>query len=131
MEEALDLRGIPRVANRTLVCILLQDCGRRYMMNRRVVTSAVGTVLLLVPGTFSQSPKPSPTKPAAKQAVPDGQTSQAQDMQDAIAWERRKEAAAARWARIEAKHPSVTYDNNADRKDQPGQVKDPGPAPKK
>jgi hypothetical protein len=44
------------------------------------------------------------------------------DMQRAIAFERHKEAAAAREARIEAKHPTVFYNdadrakNNADRK---------------
>ena len=36
------------------------------------------------------------------------------DMQRAIAWEHYKAAAAARQARIEAKHPTVFY-NNADR----------------
>jgi hypothetical protein len=37
------------------------------------------------------------------------------DMQRAIAWERYKDMAAARQARKEAKHPSVTYNNNANR----------------
>ena len=37
------------------------------------------------------------------------------DMQRAIQWEKQKEAAAARQARLEARHPSVTYNNNADR----------------
>ena len=53
------------------------------------------------------------------------------DMQRAIAWERHKERAAARQARIEKKRPSVTYTNNsADRSDpsaSSNQVKDPGP----
>jgi hypothetical protein len=39
----------------------------------------------------------------------------ASDMQRAIQWERHKEAAAARQARLEARHPSVTYTNSADR----------------
>jgi hypothetical protein len=38
------------------------------------------------------------------------------DMAQAIAFERQKDAAAARQARIEAKHPTVTYSNTeADR----------------
>jgi hypothetical protein len=37
------------------------------------------------------------------------------DIQRAIAWEKHKDAAAARQARIEARHPTVTYNNNADR----------------
>ena len=38
------------------------------------------------------------------------------DMQRAIAWEHFKDAAAARQARLEAKHPSVTYsDRSANR----------------
>jgi hypothetical protein len=54
------------------------------------------------------------------------------DMQRAIAWERYKDMAAARQARKEAKHPSVTYSNsNANREvDEsiPGnKVVDPGP----
>lgn len=54
------------------------------------------------------------------------------DMQRAIAWEHHKDQAAARQARLERRHPSVTYDaNRADRSsDQSMQgrpVKDPGP----
>ena len=38
------------------------------------------------------------------------------DMQRAIAWEHHKDQAAARQARLERRHPSVTYDaNRADR----------------
>ena len=54
------------------------------------------------------------------------------DMQRAIAWERQKERAAARQARLEKRHPSVTYDNNsanrsADEPSPANEVKDPGP----
>jgi hypothetical protein len=55
------------------------------------------------------------------------------DMQRAIAWERQKDRAAARQARLEKRHPSVpaVADNNsANRTDenQPANtVKDPGP----
>jgi hypothetical protein len=53
------------------------------------------------------------------------------DMQRAIAWERHKDRAAARQARLEKKHPSVEYNNNnsANRSADEGQqstVKDPG-----
>jgi len=54
------------------------------------------------------------------------------DMQRAIAWERYKDLAAARQARKEAKHPSVTYSNNANREGDesaPGtKVEDRGPS---
>jgi hypothetical protein len=55
------------------------------------------------------------------------------DMQRAIAWERQKERAAARQARLEKKNPSVTYSNDsanrsAEDQETPGRpVKDPGP----
>jgi hypothetical protein len=55
------------------------------------------------------------------------------DMQRAIAWERHKERAAARQARLEKRNPSVTYNNtNADRSAEDkaaeaNRVKDPGP----
>lgn len=53
------------------------------------------------------------------------------DMQRAIAWERHKERAAERQARMEKKNPSVTYGNSADRQADETvgkEVKDPGPA---
>jgi hypothetical protein len=58
------------------------------------------------------------------------------DMQRAIAWERHKDRAAALQARKEARHPSVTYSNNAanrSNEDEPQgrKVVDPGPSPKK
>jgi hypothetical protein len=56
------------------------------------------------------------------------------DMRAAIAWEHHKDEAAARQARIEARHPTVTYNNNAnsanrttDESTQGRPVKDPGP----
>jgi hypothetical protein len=61
------------------------------------------------------------------------------DMQRAIAWERHKEQAAARQARLEKRHPSVSYDhlnsNSANRsmqddKQNTNTVKDPGPGKK-
>ena len=58
------------------------------------------------------------------------------DMQRAIAWERHKDRAAALQARKEARHPSVTYSNNAanrttEEEPQGRKVVDPGPSPKK
>jgi hypothetical protein len=55
------------------------------------------------------------------------------DMRAAIQWEQHKDAAAARQARLERLHPSVTYDNpnSANRTmEEPAEgrsVKDPGP----
>lgn len=55
------------------------------------------------------------------------------DMQRAIAFEHYKDMAAARQARREAKHPSVTYNNSTnadrstDRDNSANRVKDPGP----
>ncbi len=57
------------------------------------------------------------------------------DMQRAIAWERHKDQAAARQARLEQRHPSVTYSNSANRSSdeevQGRRVQDPGPARRK
>lgn len=47
------------------------------------------------------------------------------DMRRAIQWERHKEQAAARQARREARHPSVTYNNEAARSADRG-APDPG-----
>ena len=54
------------------------------------------------------------------------------DVQRAIAWERQKDRAAARQARLEKRRPSVTYNNDtanrsADDSSPANQVKDPGP----
>lgn len=57
---------------------------------------------------------------------------QSDDMRRAIAWEHYKDMAAARQARMEARHPSVTYRGEANREDeqnvrQDQRVVDPGP----
>lgn len=64
--------------------------------------------------------KPSPMNHSRQTARSEqvSQKPQPQSMQEAIAFERHKEAAAARQARLEAKHPSVTYNNNANREPQ-------------
>jgi len=61
--------------------------------------------------------------------------SQDSDMQRAIEFQRNEDRAAARQARLEARHPSATYNNEANREQQktlPGRkVGDPGPKVKK
>jgi len=66
------------------------------------------------------------------------QPAMSEDMRRAIAWEHYKDLAAARQARLEAIHPSVTYtdaNRSADRsaeESNPGKiVKDPGPTVRK
>jgi hypothetical protein len=84
-------------------------------MTARILSATLGTVLLIAPLTFAQDQKPSPSKPAkSTENTADRQSNMSPDMQAAIAWERHTEAAAARQARIEAKHPTVTY-NSANR----------------
>jgi hypothetical protein len=60
------------------------------------------------------------------------QKSEDQGVAQAIAFERAKDAADARQARIEAKHPTVIYknssDQNADREVPPQKVPDSGEA---
>jgi hypothetical protein len=90
-------------------------------MNTRVITGTIGAFLLLTPLTYAQDQKPSPAK--AIQAKSSGMS---EDMRQAIAFERAKDSAAARQARIEA-HRSRT-DQSADRmmddKDTGRKVKD-------
>jgi len=83
-------------------------------------------MLLIAPLTFAQDQKPSPTRrPKSSENTADRQSNMSPDMQAAIAWERHKDAAAARQARIEAKHPTVTYNSaNRSTNDAEGKVKD-------
>lgn len=102
-------------------------------MTARILSVTLGTLLLVAPA-FAQENKPSPTRPAkSSQSTADRESQMSPDMQAAIAWERHKDAAAARQARIEARHPTVT-DNNANRSvdEGKGNVKDekaPGAKP--
>ena len=76
--------------------------------------------LLLAPLGFAATPKKRPAMSS--------------DMQRAIAFERYKDMAAARQARLEARHPSVTYSNSANREGntvEGNTVKDEGPTKKK
>jgi hypothetical protein len=79
-----------------------------------------------------------PVLGAADEAAKAKKPAMSSDMQRAIAWERFKDLAAARQARLEAIHPSVpapSADRSADRSiDQPDAgkaVKDPGPGKQK
>jgi hypothetical protein len=59
-------------------------------------------------------------------------TGMSEDMREAIAFERAKDRADARQAQLEARHPSVFYNNNANRSDENSStVQDKGPAPSK
>ena len=88
-------------------------------MGTRILSNCLAVGLLLV------SLAPAADKPARQKPSMD------EDMRRAIAFERYKDLAAARQARKEAEHPSVTY-NHADRsndagRDSANRVKDPGP----
>jgi hypothetical protein len=89
-------------------------------MTARFLSVPFAAILLIAPFSFAQNAKPSPA-PKSETAKP----AHSSDMEEAIAWEHHKEAAAARQAAIEAKHPTVTYDS-ADRKadDTGSKVKD-------
>ena len=71
-------------------------------MGTRVLSGCLAMGFLLMPLAFAADP------PAKKR------TAMSEDMRKAIAFEHRKELAAARQARLEAAHPSVTY-NSANR----------------
>jgi hypothetical protein len=100
-------------------------------MNAKILIATVGAALTLAPYTFAQdTPKPSPTakKSDSTMGTEGASPNRSSDMQAAIAWERHKDAVAARWAQIEAKHPTATNNNNANRTadDADPKVKDPG-----
>ncbi len=88
-------------------------------MKTRLLAGLVGVGVMFVPLASGASAK---KKQSPKMS---------DDMARAIAFERAKDRADARQARLEARHPSVTYTNpNAERMEEsqtPGrQVKDPG-----
>jgi Ni/Co efflux regulator RcnB len=78
-------------------------------MKTKLLTGLIGAAMVLTPFAFAQDDqKPSPT--SQKEEKRSGMSG---DMRRAIEFERAKDRAAARQARIEARHPSV--DRNADR----------------
>jgi hypothetical protein len=97
-------------------------------MHRNLLTGALGVALILTPLGFAQQPQNGPHKIAQPGGQSDG-------VQQAIAFQRAKDRADARQAKLEARHPSVDY-SNADRRadDSSGghHAPDPGPPqPKK
>ena len=83
-------------------------------MFAKIFLATLGVALLVAPALSAQdNRKPSPTRQNTEvREARDTEDSRA--IQEAIAFERHKEAAAARQIQLEARHPSVTY-NNADR----------------
>ena len=94
-------------------------------MKAKILAGLLGAGMVFAPMVSAATAK---NKPAAM----------SEDMKRAIAWEHSKDLAAARQARLEASHPSVTYtdaNRSADRSMDdatPGRiVKDPGPTVRK
>lgn len=81
-------------------------------MKTRLFTGLVAAGLVLAP--LSAADK----KPQPKKAQTEQTEQMDPDMQRAIAFERYKDLASARQAAMEAKHPTVFY-NNADRSAEP------------
>jgi hypothetical protein len=79
-------------------------------MKTRLLGALLSAGLLMAPFTLSAGDSDKPKDTAQK----NGNQSQDSDMQRAIAFEHYKDVAAARQARMEAKHPTVFY-TNADR----------------
>jgi hypothetical protein len=85
-------------------------------MNTRLLAGLLGAGLLLAPLSLAAD-----KKPKSKQMD--------DDMARAIAFERYKDMASARQARIEAQHPTVSYSNadrSVDSDNDANRVKDPG-----
>jgi hypothetical protein len=106
-------------------------------MHRNLFTGVIGAVLVLGPLGFAQQPQNSQREAAqpareSKIAQPRGESD---GVQGAIAFQRAKDSADARQAKLEERHPSVDY-SNADRRMDDStagrHTPDPGPAqPKK
>ena len=77
-------------------------------MNTKLLIGAIGAMLLLSPTIYAQDQKPTPA--GASRAKNPGMS---EDMRQAIAWEKAKDRAADRQARIEARR--VRPDQSADR----------------
>jgi hypothetical protein len=96
-------------------------------MHRNLLTGVIGAALVLSPLGFAQQPQNSQQKAAQHQGESDG-------VQQAIAFQRAKDRADARQAKLEERHPSVDY-SNADRRiddsNDGHHAPDPGPAPQK
>jgi hypothetical protein len=93
-------------------------------MKARILAGLMGAGLLLAPIVSAATAKKS--------------AAMSEDMRRAIAWERYKDLAAARQARLEAIHPSATStdanrsaNRSVDESTQGKKVKDPGPTVRK
>jgi len=97
-------------------------------MHRDLLAGFIGAALVLSPLGFAQQSPNSQQKAAQPQRESDG-------VQQAIAFQRAKDRADARQAKLEERHPSVDYSNADRRMDDSSagrQAPDPGPAqPKK
>jgi hypothetical protein len=83
-------------------------------MFAKIFPATLGVALLIAPGVAAQdNRKPSPARQNTE-VREDRNTEDSRAVQEAIAFERHKDAAAARQMQLEARHPSVT-ENNADR----------------
>ncbi len=91
---------------------------------KRGASLLLASGLVLATAAFAQTPK------KTKANSDRNQTTMSQDMRQAIAFERAKDRADARQARLEARHPSVPPPN-AERLQDQSTVKDPGPGPRK
>jgi hypothetical protein len=97
-------------------------------MHRNLLAGVIGAALVLSPLGFAQQPQNSRKKAAQPQRESEG-------VQQAIAFQRGKDRADARQAKLEARRPSVDY-SNADRQMDDStadrHAPDPGPVqPKK
>ena len=90
-------------------------------MNTKLLTGAIGVILLLSPLTCAQELKTSPAKTVKAKGSGMGE-----DMRQAIAWEHAKDRAAARQERIEARRSPAdqTADRILDDKDTGSKIKD-------
>jgi hypothetical protein len=83
-------------------------------MFAKIFPATLGVALLIAPAVSAQeNRKPSPARQNTE-ARETRDTEESRAIQEAIAFERHKDAASERQIRLEARHPSVTY-NNADR----------------
>jgi hypothetical protein len=103
-------------------------------MHRNLLAGVIGAALVLSPFGFAQQPQKSPEKAAqpqreSKAAQPRGESD---GVQQALAFQRAKDRADARQAKLEERHPSVDY-SNADRRmdDSSDGHHAPDPGPKK
>jgi len=92
-------------------------------MIKRGASLLLASGMVLATVAFAQTPK--------KTRTTDTQTPQPETLQQAVAFERAKDRADARQARLEARRPSVPPAPNAERSVDQSTVKDQGPGPKK